>query len=163
MYYSCILNDWNNLSLRDIYIPRVGVSLTVCRMIRYCYSFLLGFKCVFQLYSSGFSILLYGYRYYVTLWNGQLHSITIYRTGFRGALLWCWVSFCVPLTNSFLDRVRFIMMVATIIGIFGAILFILNYTFGLLWLGSSWIFSLSIGLSILPSGSFRSCLDSLLG
>ena len=43
------------------------------------------------------------------------------------ALFWCWVSLCVPFTHSLLEC-SFIMMVATIIGIFMAILFILNYT-----------------------------------
>ena len=43
-----------------------------CLMIRYCSSFLLGFECIFQLYSSGFSISKYGYRYHVTLCIGQL-------------------------------------------------------------------------------------------
>ena len=58
MYHSCILSDWNRLFLRHIYIPRVGVAMTGCRVIpHYYYSFLLGVKCIFQLYSSGFSIL----------------------------------------------------------------------------------------------------------
>ena len=59
MYYSCILSNWNKLFLRDIYIPKVGVGVTVCRMIWYRYSFLSGVKCIFQ-----------------------LHTITVYRTGF---------------------------------------------------------------------------------
>ena len=42
------------------------------------YSFLLGFNCIFQLYSSGFSILYCGHRYHVTLCIGQLHPITAY-------------------------------------------------------------------------------------
>ena len=83
IHYSCILSDWNKLFLREIYIPRLGVTLAVCRMIRYCYSFLLGFKCMFQLNSSGFSILWYGYKYHATLSNGPLHPITFfYRTRF---------------------------------------------------------------------------------
>ena len=36
-YYRCILIKWNKLFLRDIYLPRVCVALTVYRMIRYCY------------------------------------------------------------------------------------------------------------------------------
>ena len=32
----CILSDWNKLLLRNIYIPTVGVAMTMCRMIRYC-------------------------------------------------------------------------------------------------------------------------------
>ena len=54
----------------------------VCGMILYCYSFLLGFKCIFQLYSSGFSQSKYGYRYHVTLCSGQLHPIAVYKTVF---------------------------------------------------------------------------------
>ena len=34
------------------------------------------------LYSSGFSISWYGYTYHVILCIGQLHRITVYRTGF---------------------------------------------------------------------------------
>ena len=44
MYLSCILSNWNMLLLGDIYIPRVGVAITVCWMIRYGYSFQLGFN-----------------------------------------------------------------------------------------------------------------------
>ena len=51
-------------------------------MIWYCYCFLSGFKCTFQLYSSVFSISWYGFRYYVTLYIGQQHPITVYSTGF---------------------------------------------------------------------------------
>ena len=47
---------WNKLFLKDIYIPRVGVAMTVWWVIWYCYSFLPGSKCIFQLYSSGSSI-----------------------------------------------------------------------------------------------------------
>ena len=56
MYYSCILSNWNKLVLGDIYIPRVDEAMTVCRMIWYCHSFLPVFKCIFQLYKSGFYI-----------------------------------------------------------------------------------------------------------
>ena len=80
--YSCIQSNWNEPFVRDIYIPRVGVAMTVCWMIRYCYSFLPGFKCIFQKYSSGFSISQYGYKCHVTLCIGQLHPITVYMTVF---------------------------------------------------------------------------------
>ena len=46
------------------------------------------------------------------------------------ALFWCWVSLCVPYTNS-LMKFYFIMIVVIIIEIVIAILFILNYTFRL--------------------------------
>ena len=51
MYYRCILSNWSKLLLRDVYIQRVGVTKTVCRIMRYCYSVLLGLICIFQLYS----------------------------------------------------------------------------------------------------------------
>ena len=75
--------------LRDTFISRVGVALTMCRMISYCFSFLFGFNCIFQLNSSGFSILWYGYRYRATLWTGQLHPITVCRTVVLGVRWSC--------------------------------------------------------------------------
>ena len=36
------------------------------------------------MYSSGFSVLWYEYRYHVPLCIGQLHTNTVYRTGFWG-------------------------------------------------------------------------------
>ena len=73
-------------------MPKVGVAMLVYWMIWYCYCFLSGFKCTFQLYSSVFSISWYRYRYHVTLYIGQQHPITVYRTVFGCALFWCWVS-----------------------------------------------------------------------
>ena len=68
------------------------------------------------------------------------------------------------------------MIIVTIIGIFMAIHYFLNYTLGFMQLSSSgsanaqlpgcfrpWTFSLNIGLNMLPSDSFVSCLHSLLG
>ena len=68
------------------------------------------------------------------------------------------------------------MIVVTIIGIFMAIHYFLNYTLGFLQLSSSgsanaqlpgcfslWTFFLNIGLNMLPLDSFMSCLHSLLG
>ena len=70
----------------------------------------------------------------------------------------------------------FIMKVVTIIGILMAILYLLKYTLGFLWLsrfGSAnaqlpgcfrpWTLSLNIGLNMLHSDSFISCLHSLVG
>ena len=86
MYHKCILSNWNKLFLRDIYIPRAGVAMAVSRMIRYGYSFLLSFNCIFQPFnSSGVSILLYGYRCHVILCIGQLHPILDDRNVFWGA------------------------------------------------------------------------------
>ena len=64
----------------------------------------------------------------------------------------------------------FILMVVTIIGIFMAILLILICIIGrsakdtnLSGCFCPWTFSLNIGLNMLPSDSFLSCLDSLPG
>ena len=93
-------------SFLETYIPKVGVAMLVCWMIWYCYYFLFGFKCTFQLYSSVFFISWYGYKYHVTLCIGQLHPITFYRNGF---------GVCIDLVLSvtrcsfyyFLDRILF--------------------------------------------------------
>ena len=129
MYYTCncILDNRNKLFLWAIYMLRDGVAMTVCWMLWYSYSFLPGFKCIFQLYSSRFYISWYGYRYHVTLCIGQLHPITVYKTVFVCALFWCWVSSCIPFTNSLIEF-YFIKIIGTVIGIFMAIIFILNLT-----------------------------------
>ena len=70
----------------------------------------------------------------------------------------------------------FIMKVVTIIGIFMAINYFLNYTLGFLYLSSSgsanaqlpgcfhpWTFPLNIGLNMFPLDSFMSILHFLLG
>ena len=70
----------------------------------------------------------------------------------------------------------FTMIVVTIIGISMVIYYLLNYTLGFLSLSSfgsansqlpgcfrPWTFSLNIGLNMLPSDPFMSCLHSLLG
>ena len=54
IYYSCTLSNWNKLCLRDIHTKNVTIML--CWMIWCGYSFLFGFKCIFQLYSWWFSI-----------------------------------------------------------------------------------------------------------
>ena len=61
--------------------PMNCCKMTICWMMWYCYSSLFGFKCLFQLYSSGFSIS-YVYRCHVTFCVGQLHPVTIYRAVF---------------------------------------------------------------------------------
>ena len=169
MYYSYTLNDWNKPFVRDIYIPRIGVAMTVRQMILYYhYSFLLGFKCTFQLYSERFPILLDGYRYHVTLCISQLQAMKMYITVFVCALLCFWVSLCVHLTNYF-TGCYFITVVARLLMRF----LWPFYPFGTthLWLGRSgsatthlpgcffpWAFS----LSMLTSYSFMSCLDDLI-
>ena len=70
--------------------------------------------------------------------------------------------------------VLYVVFNATIIVIFMAIHYFLNYTFLLLSISGSanaqlpgcfrpWTFSLNISLGMLPSDSFMSCLHSLLG
>ena len=117
-----------NVFFSERCIIRVGVAMTVCRMTRCCNSFLLGlnvyFNCKFR----------YSWYYDMdidTMWHCALiswpQSIALV---LWCALFWCWVSICVPFTNS-LIQCYFIMIVATIIGICMAILFILNYIFEL--------------------------------
>ena len=143
-----------------------------------CYRFLSGLKCTFQLYSPVFFISYYGYWYHVALYIGQLHPITVYRTGF-------WV--CVVLVLSVI-RCSFYNFLDRIIfhhdfhhdsydyhwEIYMAIHYFLNYTLGFLSSSGSantellrcfrpWTFSLNIGWNMLPSDSFMSCLHSLLG
>ena len=110
---------------------------------------------------------------------GQLHPITVYRTVVRVcAVLVLRIIICAPFIISLIEFyiiMMFIMKVVIIIGIFMAILFISNYTFRLsvtkqFWFCKCetprcfrpWTFSLNIGLDMLPSESFMSCLHSLL-
>ena len=116
----------------------------------------------------------------MTLYIGQQHPITVYRTVFWGCtLFWCWVSLGVPVTISLIELyfiMVFIMIVVTIIGIFIAIHYFLNYIWGFLYISSSgsanaqilgcfrpWTFSFKIGLYMLAWDSFMSYLHSLLG
>ena len=78
-----------------------------CRMMQWCHSFMLCFKCIFQLYTSGFFILRYGYGYLC-------------------------VSFTYPLIEC-----HFLMMVATITRMSVSILFIWLTHLGFLILGGS--------------------------
>ena len=102
-YYICILSEWNKLSLRDLYIPRIGEPMVMCGMMHYYHTFLFSLKCIFQLYSLVFPVSWHGYRYIAILCIGQLHPITVYRTVFGCALSWCGVSLCVPFTNSLVE------------------------------------------------------------
>ena len=104
------------------------MSINVCLMIRHCNYFLFDFKRILKLYCSGSSILEYAFRHHVILRIGQLHIITVYSTILGCALFWCWVSLHAPFTDSLIGC-YFIIMGATINGIFMAILFMLNYTF----------------------------------
>ena len=131
MYYGCILSNWNKLFLRDIHISTLGVAMIVCWVISYCcYPFPLGFKCMFELYSLN---SLYHNTDIGTMWHWAWVSCTPSQSiglFFGCALFWGWVSLYVPLTNSLVEF-YFILRFMTIIGIFIAILFILNNTFRL--------------------------------
>ena len=71
-----------------------------------------------------------------TMWHlyiGQQYPITVYRTVFGCALFWCWVSLGPPVTISLIELyfiMIFIMKVVTIVGVFMAIDYFLNYTLG---------------------------------
>ena len=106
------------------------------------------------------------------------HPITVYRTVLGCALFWCWVLLGTPVTISLIEFyfiMTFIIIVVTIIGIFMAINYFLNYTLGFPYLNifgfanaqlsgcfHPWTFSLNIRLNMLPLDSFMSCLNSLL-
>ena len=107
MYCSCILSTWNKLLL----------GVVVYWMTWYCYSFRHGFKCIFQLYSN--------FRIY-----GNLDISCMYHCALiiGCAFFWCWVSWCIPFTNSSIEF-YLIMIVVPIIAILGLFFSILNHTF----------------------------------
>ena len=107
----------------------------------------------------------------MTLWIGRLHPITVYETAFACALFWCWVPLCVLFTNSWLACYS-IMMVATVDGIyvnccsfwptyldFLKISCFCSATMHLAECFCPWTLSLSIGLDMLTSDFFVSCVD----
>ena len=148
-------------------------------MIWYCYCFLSGFKCTSN------CIVQYSLNQNMdigTMWHCTLVSSTpLYYIGLvlGCALFWCWVSLGAPFTISLIEFyfiMIFIMIAVTIVGIFMAINYFLDYTLGFLYLSSSgsanaqlpgcfrpWTLSLNIGLNMLPLDSFMSCLHSILG
>ena len=87
------------------------------------------------------------------------------------------MSLSAPFTISFIEFYFIMIFVTNFIGIFMAILYFLNYMFRLSVTNYSsgsanaqllgcfrpWTFSLNIGLDMLPSDSFMSCLHFLLG
>ena len=147
-------------------------------MIRYCYCFLSGFRCIFRCIVQYF---LYHNMDIGTMWHCTLNSTPSQSMVlfFGCALFWCWVSLGTPVAISLIEFcfiVISIKIVVTTIGIFMAINYFLNYTLGFLYLSSSgsanaqlpgcfrpWIFSWNIGLNMLSLDSFMSCLHSLLG
>ena len=165
IYY---LSNWDKLFLRDIYMPKVDVANDVVLDDSVIHSSLPGFKCVSQLYISGFSVSWYGY----TMWHCALVSCT--PSQFIG-LRWGVRCSCVECHFVFLLLISwvFITIFLTIIGIFMAILFIFNYMVRFSALCSSdfanghlpgcfhsWTFLWR--LYMLPPGSFVLCLDSPL-
>ena len=79
IYILCIIRNWYKLFLRDIY--RVSVTMAVCRIMRNCYSFLLGFNCIFN------CVVQDSLHYSLdkgTLCIAQLRPITLYKTVFLG-------------------------------------------------------------------------------
>ena len=80
-HYSYILSNSNKLFLRDIHTKswcgHAGVLDDLILLL-----FPVWFQVYFQLCSTVFSILWYGYRCHVVLYIGQHHPITVYRTGF---------------------------------------------------------------------------------
>ena len=115
-YYICILIEM--IKINSFW--RVGVVCMVCRMIRYCYPFLLGFECIFKSYSSRFAII-----WYCSLVGCTLSEFIWLVLGC--VLFWRWVSFSVPFTNS-LNAIASWWLRRLL---FQAILSILKYTFGL--------------------------------
>ena len=143
------LGDWNKLFLRDIYTPIVGVGndgVLDDMILLFIISCLVPNVCFHCIIQDSWMCVVL-----------VLSAI------------------CVPFTNSSVEF-YFILRVVTIVRIFMAILFILNYMFRLSSLSNynsantylpgcfcSWTFLLNIGLNMLPLDSFVSCLDSLLG
>ena len=106
----------------------------------------------------------------VTVYIGELHPITVYRTGFGV----CAVLVLSVIMCSFTSCVSWWESWDYYWDIYGHS-FILNYTFRLSETRSGsanaqlpgyfypWTFCMNIGLNMLPSDSFMSCLHSLLG
>ena len=162
MHHRCILSKWNKFFVKDLYIPRLGVAMTVCRMMRYilsCFVPNVYINCVVQDF-------LYFNVDIVTMWHCALVRCTQSQSielVFGGALFWCWLLLYFSFTNYSIEC-YFIMMVATTIGIFMSILFILTYTlklsdtrqfcnYALPGCFSPWTFSMYIWLNMLPSNS----------
>ena len=113
MYCSCILSTWYKLLL----------SMVVYWMTWYCYYFLLGFKCIFQLYSN---FRIYNNLDIDSMYHCALISCTQSQSiglVFGCALLWYWVSWCIPFTNSSIEF-YLITIIVPIIEIWGPFFFI---------------------------------------
>ena len=137
-----------SLLCNDIFIwtlySKFQMAMLVCWMIWYCYSFQLGLKSIFQVYSSGFSISWYGSRYHVTLY-------TVYRTGFCVCIILVFCALKCSFSNSFIEF-YFIVIVVTIVVILWPLFSFWTTCF------RPWTFPLNVKLNMLPSDSFVSCL-----
>ena len=121
----------------------------VCWMIRYCYYFLFGFKCTFQLYCSAFIL-------YIITWiqdTGTMrHCALVSCTPSQpiglvlgGAVFWGWVSLGAVFTIYLIEFyfILIFIMKVTIIGIFMAILYFSNNIFRLSVATSFWFCKLA--------------------
>ena len=100
-------------------------------MIWYCYCFLSGFKCTF---SCIVQYSLYHNMDICTMWHCTLVSSTPSQCiglVFGCALFWCWVALSAPVTISLIEFMIFMIIIVTIIGIFMAINYFLNFRLSL--------------------------------
>ena len=169
------ISNWNKLFLRDMYIPRVCVAITVCRTTQYCWSFLLGINYIFNRVVSD---SLYYNMDIGTIWHCalvsciQLQSIdrTVLGVHCSGVECHCVFILLIPWLRVIQSRWLWLLS-----GWIRPWTFILAYTsfLKICRFGSATMhltgcfcprkFSLNFSLNILPSDSFMSCLDSLLG
>ena len=138
-------------------------------MIRYWHSFLLGFNYIFRFYSSGFSIVQYGYRYHVTscIISCTPSQSTVWFLGVLCSGLECHYVFLllIPWQSAISS------WWLTIVGILISILSILNYTFQLsetrqFWFcdyAPYWMFLTLCILFVYWIEYVMPCLVSLLG
>ena len=159
-YYICILIEM--IKINSFW--RVGVVCMVCRMIRYCYPFLLGFECIFKSYSSRFAIIWYcslvgcTLSEFIWLVLGACFSGVECHLVFLLPIPWmllhhdgCDVCFFRPFYPFWSTHLGFLRLLSS-----GPATTHLRGCF------CTWTFSLHIGLNMLPSDSFMSCLDYLL-
>ena len=143
VYCRCVLSNWNKL-IPNIYI-RIGVAMPVCWMLRYYYSLLL--KCT-TVNGTGFGCVCYFGVEYNYVFISLIPLWSAISSGCLRLLLGFWCPFYIFWTTylGFLKLCSFGSVATHLPGFF-----------------CPWIFSVNIGLSISPSNSFVSCLDSRLG
>ena len=74
------------------------------------------------------------------------------------ALFWCWVSLCAPFTMSLTECYFSMIFIIIIMTISGTLCPFFSF-----WTFHPLTFSLNVGLNMLPSDYFMSCLHSALG